>query len=155
MKITGDFQGNLSEALVDAAIEELMADGGPVEQSIEQSHEILRQYGQRNDYSVDSIIESLQEPEVERTANGFRIRWGWAAEHAPYFEWGTSDHVVEGDPILSFVWDSADAPAWVAEEFEAEGDGYRVFFPQTEPSGLPEARFARSVLDYLRAEVAR
>jgi hypothetical protein len=154
MKITSDFQEDLGDVLVEEAIDHLMADGGPVEQAIEQSHEILRAYGQRNDYSVDSIIESLQEPEVERTANGFRIRWGWEAEHAPYFEWGTSDHVVDGDPILSFVWSREDAPAWVAEEFEPEGDGYRVFFPQTEPSRLPEARFARSVLDFLRREVA-
>ena len=153
MNITGDFQGDLADALVDVGIEYLMADGGPVEQAIEQSHEILRQYGSANDYSVDSIIDSLQEPEIERTANGFRVRWGWAADNAPYFEWGTSDHRVDGNPILSWVWDRDDAPAWVAEEFEAEGDGFRVFLPRSNPSGLPEARFARAVFDFLRSEL--
>lgn len=151
MNITSDFQEDLDDALVEAAIDHLMADEGPVEQAIEQSHEILRQYGARNDYSVDSIIESLQEPEVKRISNGFQIRWGWEHEAAPYFEWGASEHTIDGNPVLSFVWE--DPPQWVTEEFEPEGDGYRVFFGSVEHPGLPEARFARAVLDHLREEL--
>ena len=153
MNITGDFQGDLADALVDVGIKYLMADGGPIEQAIEQSHEILRQYGSANDYNVESIIDSLQVPEVERTANGFRVRWGWDHPAAPIWEWGASEYTIDGNPVLSFVWENP--PAWVRDEFEAEGDGYRVFFGSVEHPGFPEARFARAVLDFLRAEVSR
>jgi hypothetical protein len=48
------------------------------------------------------------------------------------------------------VWE--DPPQWVREEFEPEGDGWRVFLPETTPSGLPEARFIRDTLNWLHAE---
>lgn len=152
MRITSNFEDDIGDVLVAEAVKHLMADGGPVEKAIEQSHAVLRGYGEFNDYHVESIIESHQEPEVDVRGDGFQIRWGWEHEAAPYFEWGVPEHTIDGDPILSFVWE--DPPQWVTEEFDAEGDGYRVFFGSVEHPGLPEARFARSALDFLRQEVS-
>ena len=152
MKIQGDFEGDLEAAALDAAAVELLGSDGALTNAIEQAHSVLRGYGSQYDYDVEPIIESLQEPELVETSSGIRIQWGWEHEAAPYFEWGVSEHTIDGDPILSFVWE--DPPAWVEEEFEPEGDGYRVFFGSVDHPGLPEARFARSVLDFLRQEVA-
>lgn len=148
MRLEDDFEDKMTEALVDATAEKLMSDIIP--RMIQQSHDVLEAYGSRNDYNVQPVIDSLQEPELEKRDGGLTVTWGWEHEAAPYFEWGTSAHTVEGNPILSWVWE--DPPDWVKEQFEREGSGYRVFFTETEPSGIPEARFARAALDFLREE---
>lgn len=116
------------------------------------AHAILDAYGQENDYDVDPIIEAA-ETEVRREGDAVLVRWGWP-EPAIFFERGTVDHVVEADeaPVLSFVWE--DPPEWVREEFEPEGDGWRVFFQSVEVEGLPASRFVRDTLNWLRRRFA-
>jgi hypothetical protein len=152
--LDSDFESKLQEALLDGAEHEFVGkQGNLVHQAIQQAHEILREYGSRYDYSIEPIIESLGQVDIERTDNRLRIRVGWDYPAAPFFELGTSDHTVEGNPILSFVWE--DPPAWVREQFDREGDGWRVFFHETEPSGIPESRFVRDALNWLRREIQR
>ena len=151
------FEDDLAEAVLDDAAANLLAGDGAIMAAIEAAHERLREYAREFDYRIESVIDSLQGPEVvEQSDRHFRVRWGWDHEAAPYLEWGTSDHTIEGNPILSFIWeDRHDPPAWVAEEYEREGGGYRVFLPEVEVAGVRETRFARHALDWLRREVGR
>ncbi|WP_434521287.1 hypothetical protein [Halorubrum sp. AS12] len=114
------------------------------------AHDILRQYGQEHDYDVKPIIEA-GETAVIRRGDRVVVRFGWP-EPAIYFERGTVEHVVEAKnaDVLSFIWE--DPPEWVREEFEPEGDGYRVYLPKVEVAGLPESRFIRDTLNWLHAQ---
>jgi hypothetical protein len=92
---------------------------------------------------------------VTRTEDSIEATVGWSHEAFPYFEFGTSDHTIEGDPILSFVWEERhDPPEWVREEFDAEGDGYRVFLPEVEVAGVRETRAVRDGLNQIRRQIA-
>lgn len=145
-----------AEAALDQAAAEYLGGGGFIMTAIAAAHERLREYGRELDYRVEPIIDSLVGPEVvEQSDRHFRIRFGWDHKAAPYLEWGTSDHTIEGNPVLSFIWeDRHDPPDWVAKEYEREGGGYRVFLPEVEVAGVSETRFMRHCLDWLRREVA-
>lgn len=111
------------------------------------AHALLRSYGQEHDYDVKPIIDA-GETEVIRRRDRVVVRFGWP-EPAIYFERGTIAHVVEAKnaDALSFVWE--DPPEWVREEFEPEGDGYRVYLQKVEVAGLPESRFIRDTLNWV------
>ena len=143
-----NFEADAREALLDELEDYAREEIAPQVQA--HAHEIFRQYGQRNDYDVEPIIEA-GETAVIRRGDRVVVRFGWP-EPAIYFERGTVDHVVEAKnaDVLSFIWE--DPPEWVREEFEPEGDGYRVFLPKVEVAGLPESRFIRDTLNWLHAE---
>jgi len=154
--LQSDFEDKLREAVLDEAERKLIGErNNAVFQAIQAAHERLRQYAVEFDYDVEPIIDSLAGPEVERSGDSLTIRWGWDHGAAVYLEFGTSEHTVEGNPLLSFVWDADDAPEWVAREFEREGDGYRVFLPQVEVAGVRETRFVRDSLNALRRNLQR
>lgn len=128
-----------------------------VYQFVEIVHTNLRAYAQRQGYDVESTIDSLQQPEVERSGNTIIVRVGWASEQMARWEFGTSDHSVQpvNADVLSFVWE--DPPGWVREEFDQARSsggqfrsGYRVFLPEVEVSGLPESRAIRDGINALR-----
>ena len=145
------FEDNLQDALLDAAEHELVGKrDNLVFQAIQQSHEALRDYADQYP-GIESIIESLGEVDVDRTESGITVHYGWEHPAAPYFAFGTSEHTIDGDPVLSFVWE--DPPEWVQEEFEQEGDGYRVFFDSVDVSGIDETRFVRVGLRWLELHV--
>lgn len=148
-ELESGFESKLREALLDDAEQRAREEIAPTVQ--QHAHEILEQYGQRHDYNVSTIIEAA-ETRVERREGRVVVRWGWP-EPAIYFERGTIAHKVEAQnaDVLSFVWeDRHDPPQWVREEFDREGDGYRVFLPETNPDGMPESRFIRDALNHLR-----
>lgn len=154
-----DFEDKLATATLDVAEHELA--GKPdnlIHQAIQQSHEALRDFS--GEYDVESIIDSLVLTEVERTDDSITIRWGWEHPAAPYFEWGTSDHVVNGQPVLSFVWE--DPPAEIRQEFDQARtsggqftSGWRVFFSSVEVDGIDETRFVRIGLRWLELNLGR
>jgi len=146
------FEDKLREALLDNVAEQARQPGGLADQVQAHAHELLEAYGQRHDYDVQPIIEA-GETRVEGRKGRVLVRWGWP-EPAIFFERGTVDHAVrarEAD-VLSFIWE--DPPQWVRNEFDAEGDGYRVFLPETNVSGLPESRFIRDTLNWVRRRFA-
>ncbi|WP_435346027.1 hypothetical protein [Haloarchaeobius sp. HRN-SO-5] len=150
------FESQLREAVLDDAQHEYVGkQNNLVFQTVEEAHSILREYGQAFDYDVEPIIESFGPVEVDRTDQRLTVRWGWEHPASVYMEFGTSDHTVDGEPVLSFVWSREDAPDWVAREFEPEGDGYRVFLPEVDVRGLPESRYVRRSLHWLRREAQR
>ena len=143
-----NFEADAREALLDELEDYAREEIAPQVQA--HAHEILHQYGQRHDYDVEPIIEAGK-TEIIRRGDRVVVRFGWP-EPAIYFERGTVEHVVEAKnaDVLSFIWE--DPPEWVREEFEPEGDGYRVFLPKVEVAGLPESRFIRDTLNWLHAE---
>jgi hypothetical protein len=143
-----NFEADAREALLDELEDYAREEIAPQVQA--HAHEILHQYGQRHDYDVEPIIEAGK-TEIIRRGDRVVVRFGWP-EPAIYFERGTVEHVVEAKSadVLSFIWE--DPPEWVREEFEPEGDGYRVFLPKVEVAGLPESRFIRDTLNWLHAE---
>lgn len=157
MRLSSSFESDLREAVLDDAEHQIIGtQGSLVHQAVQQSHDSLRQYGSSNDYDVEPIIESLGEPTVDRSQDSLTVEWGWEHEAAPHFAFGTSDHTVDGDPVLSFIWE--DAPPGIHEMFpeteRVDGDP-RVFFGDVEVAGLPESRFVRDALNWLRREVQR
>jgi hypothetical protein len=153
MPLEDGFEDALADALLDDA-ESKLIDGGIVGEARQAAHDRLRQYADQYDYRVDAIIESFELDTVERSDRTLTIRWGWTHEAAVYFEFGTSDHTIEGDPVLSFIWEERhNPPEWVRENYEREGDGYRVFLPEVEVDGVRETRFARRSLRYLENEL--
>lgn len=147
MTTLSSFEGDARDALLDELEVYAREEIAPAVQ--QHAHDILEAYGRRHDYNVESII-AAGETAVERRGDRVVVRWGWP-EPAIFFERGTVDHVVEARnaDVLSFIWE--DPPQWVREEYEREGDGWRVFLPSVEVSGLPESRFIRDTLNWLTA----
>jgi hypothetical protein len=150
MTTLSDFRPDAREAILDDLERHARDAIAPTVR--EHAADILREYGRANDYDVDPIIEAA-ETEVDRRGDEVVVRWGWP-EPAIFFERGTVDHVVEARnaDVLSFVW--TDPPDWVREEFSREGDGWRVFFRSVEVAGLPESRFIRDTLNWVRRRFA-
>ena len=118
--------------------------------AVNVSHGILRSFGNRHGYNVDPVIESLAEPQIHRSSNRVEAHWGWDHTAAPFFNTGTTfTNPIQGNPILAFEW--PDAPPEVREDF---ADTFpTVFFPQTEPTGLPGSGFVEAGLHWLMREL--
>lgn len=153
MNLDSDFENDLREAVLDDVHAQLIGTDGLAKEVQTHAHGLLRAYGQRHDYDVQSLIDA-GELEVDRQPDRVVARWGWP-EPAIYFERGTVAHEVHATnaDVLSFIW--RDPPEWVREEFEPEGDGYRVFLPSVNVEGLPESRFIRDTLNWLRRRLQR
>jgi hypothetical protein len=157
------FEADLREATLDAVQSEVAGQqANLVFQFVELVHARLRAYATRHNYDVESTIDSLAVPEVDRTDNSLSVTVGWESEQMARWEFGTSEHTIDGDPVLSFVWAETDTPAddppqWVREEFDqardAEGQfrsGWRVFLPEVTVAGIPESRAIRDAINGLR-----
>jgi len=151
MELESSFERDLQEAVLDNAEHELVGkQNNLVFQAVQCAHDILREYGDEFGYDVEPIIESLGQVEVNRTANGLTIRWGWTHEAAPYLSFGTPDHSVTADDgVLAFEW--PDAPLEVQKEFSETFP--TVFFKEVEVQGVEETRFVRRGLRWLEQEI--
>lgn len=156
MKLKSGFEDKLQEAFLDQAEHELVGkQASLVYEFVEFVHTNLRAYAQRHGYDVESTIESLGTPQVDRSNGTISIEVGWESEQMSRWEFGVSPHTIDGNPVLSFVWE--DPPQWVREEFDqARGgggqfaSGWRVFFPSVDHPGIPESRAIRDALNGLR-----
>ena len=108
------FEDDLRAAVLDAAETALVGDDGIGAEFVKRAHDRLRDYGRQFDMNVEPIIDSFTGVDVKRSDERISIRFGWDHEAAGYFEFGTPPHTIEGDPILSFVWE--DPPQWVRQE---------------------------------------
>lgn len=155
MQLDSDFEAGLETALLDDAERQLVGErDNLVSQAVQRVQGRLERYAREADYDVQPIVDSFTGVDVDRSNGRLTIRWGWAHPAVKYFEFGTSDHTIEGDPVLSFIWERSEAPDWVAEEFDREGDGYRVFLPEVEVTGVQETRAIRDALAWLRREIS-
>lgn len=129
-----------------------------IARTIQTANDNLEQAAAEHEWDVGEVTASW-DVEVDERGGTLAIRLENTHPAADFFEFGTSDHVINGNPVLSFVWELRhDPPQWVRENFNedtSEGGrpGYRVFFAQTEVQGLPETRFLRSALDFLENQM--
>jgi hypothetical protein len=149
MSLSNNFEAELREATLDS-VEDAEID----DRLRERIRELLTDYQTRHDYHLDAVVDAVR---VETDRSGDTVTYTAHLPHPSFlFEMGTSDHVItptDAD-VLSFVWERRhDPPQWVREQYEREGDGWRVFLPEVEVSGLPEGRFVRGALDELRREL--
>jgi hypothetical protein len=158
----GDAGAIITEAATDEMRREFIGkENNLVFQTIEKAHRFLRRAGERYNYLVESVIESLEMVSTDERGGTLAINFGWAHPQAERYEYGTSAHTIQGDPILAFVWeDRHDPPGWVREQFDrARSDrgfgGYLTFLREVEVDGIKEIRFARRALDWLERELAR
>jgi hypothetical protein len=104
--------------------------------------------------AAESFLGALVGPVVDSNPPGSTlVRVAWAIDHeaAQYLEHGTSDHVIEGDPVLAFEW--PDAPAEVQAMFE---DTFPlVFFQSVEVSGVQATHHTERAVRALRRELER
>jgi len=139
------------QALLDNVESTLVgARGNLVFQSVQRAHRQLDRYGSSNDYRIESIKDSFSGVDASRDRSSISAEWFWEHEAAMFMEFGTSDHTVEGDPLLVFAFDKGEYPG-LAEAFP----GGTAFLDQVEVSGLPESRFVRDSLNTLRREVGQ
>ena len=154
MELDSGFEDDLREALLDDVEQRVENDIAPDLES--QLRDRIQAYGNRHDYDVQALLAGL-EVEVARTVAGVRAI-ARLPDPAILFERGTVDHEVHARnaDVLSFIWEKRhDPPEWVREEYEREGDGWRVFLPSVEVSGLPEGRFIRDTLNAIRRRLER
>lgn len=154
--LESDFEDKLREAALDDAQEKLVGEeANLVFEFVELVHANLRTYGRRHGYDVESTIESLGTPEVDRSRNTLTITVGWESEQMSRWEFGTSPHKIKGNPWLSFIWENP--PEWVKDEFKqgrsSSGEfvsGWRVYFREVDHPGMPQSRAIRDSLEGLR-----
>jgi len=154
--LASDFEDSLRDAVLDEVEHELTGrQANLVFQFVELVHSNLRSYGKRQGYDVESTIDSLGTPVVDRSGDTISVTVGWVSEQMSRWEFGVSPHTIDGNPILSFVWENP--PDWVREEFDqARGaggqfeSGWRVFFPSVDHPGIPESRAIRDALNGLQ-----
>lgn len=147
--LDNSFERNLREAMLDEVEQRVRDEFLPLlEQHITER---LEMYGSEHDYNVDALVAAIR-TSTRRTGRG--VEAVVELPHPAYlFETGTVAHAIEARnaDVLSFVWERRhDPPQWVRDEFDQEGDGWRVFLPRVEVSGLPEGRFVRDALHDIR-----
>ena len=154
MQTDSSFEDHLKASLLDRLETYARDEFAP---TLEQHlRERIEMYGQRNDYDVSILLAGLT-VDVERDDDSISVRT--RLPHPAYlFETGTVAHRIEATDadVLSFVWERdarTPPPQWVREEFEEEGDGWRVYFQSVEVSGLPEGRFLRDTLHWARRQL--
>jgi hypothetical protein len=145
MQLDSGFEDNYREAVLDKMEQQLREEA---DEAVEQAREALRDFADQ--YNVQPLIDALEGPFIDRTRDRVTVRWRCPHPAAGYFEFGTPDHyTIDGNPVLSYVWE--DPPAEIREEFDREGDGWRVFFASNDSGeGIEETRFMRWSLRWLR-----
>ncbi|MFC6973649.1 hypothetical protein ACFQL1_01555 [Halomicroarcula sp. GCM10025709] len=147
--LNNGFEQDLQKAVLDDAERQLV---GSRDNIVFQATQRVRgrpeRYAREEDYNVEPILDSFTGAEVDRSGNSITVRWGYDHPAIKYFEFGTSDHTVEGDPVLVFEFDADEYP-YLDDMFP---DG-TAFLPEVEVSGIEETRAIRDALHWLRREV--
>lgn len=149
MDLARDFEAAVREALTQELVTWLRENDRAEQLIREAARDALVQSG----YDADSVLESLVGPVIDANPPGMAVRVSWAFDHeaAQHLEFGTSEHTIEGDPVLAFEW--PDAPAEVRNMFDATFP--TVFFQEVTVDGVAETRFTRESLQALAAEIQR
>jgi hypothetical protein len=129
-----------------------------IARTIIEANSNLEEAAAVNEWDVENVTAEW-DVEVDERGDRIAVRIENTHPASQFFEFGTSAHTINGNPVLSFVWEERhDPPEWVRENFEEETSdggrpGYRVFFAQTNVQGLPETRFLRDALRFLRRQM--
>jgi hypothetical protein len=155
----GDAGGIVTEAVTDETRRILVGqERNLIARTIIEANSNLEEAAAVNEWDVENVIAEW-DVEVDERGGTLAVRITNEHPAADFFEFGTSDHTINGDPVLSFVWEERhDPPQWIRENFDeavSEGGrpGYRVFLANVEVQGLPETRFLRDALDFLQRQM--
>jgi hypothetical protein len=139
------FEDDLREAVLDDVIQKLRDDHSRAFKEVAAAN--WRAYASRHDYDIDHVWEDAEGPFVERDGDSVTMRVKWP-ELTALFEFGVSPHTIEGDPLLSFVWEGPpegtrppDAPKHISAQSVNWG---------SVTGGIPESRAIRDALNGLR-----
>lgn len=128
-----------------------------IAQTIQYANDRLGQFAAANEWDVEEV-QAAWNVEVDERGDGLAVRIENEHPAADFFEFGTSPHTINGDP-LAFVWEERhDPPEWVRENFkQATSDGgrpgYLVFMEEVNVDGIEETRFLRKALNYLEDQM--
>lgn len=155
----GDAGGIITEEVTDEVRRQLVGqERNLIARTIATAANNLRESAAANEWDVENVISSVDVQTDERGGElAVRIEYDHPA--ADFFEYGTSPHTINGNPVLSFVWEERhDPPQWVRENFTEDTSdggrpGYRVFLASVDVAGIPETRFLRSALDFLENQL--
>jgi len=126
-----------------------------IARTIIEANSNLEEAAAANEWDVENVTASW-DFEVDERGDSIAVRLENTHPASQFFEFGTSAHTINGNPVLSFVWEERhDPPQWNFNEETSDGGrpGYRVFFAQTNVQGLPETRFMRDALRFLRRQM--
>ena len=129
------FGGDLREAILDDVEQTVRDEIGP--QLVAIARENWQAYASRNDYDIDFIWDD-PEISVDRDDSSVTLRVEWP-ELSALFEFGVSEHTIEGDPLLHFYYERIDQ--WITTESVEWG---------SETGGINESRAVRDALNDLR-----
>jgi hypothetical protein len=148
MRLDDSFEADLREALLDEVEQTLRDEVGPELKQV--AEENWRSYAAEHDYDIDHIWEDAEGPFVERDEDSVNLRIEWPGLTA-LFEFGVSPHTIEGNPLLSFVWEGPPegtrppgAPKYVETQKVNWG---------SVTGGIPESRAIRDALNWLRRDL--
>lgn len=119
--ISSGFESDLREAIIQDVHRKTREQIGPQVEALARQR--WKDYATRNDYDIEHIWQEADRT-VRRDGDVVRLTIEWPGLTA-LFEFGVSPHTIEGNPLLSFVW-------------EAPPEG-------TRPPGAPENVVAQSV----------
>jgi len=155
----GDAGGIITENLTEEVREALVGrERNLVASAIQDANDRLGNFASANEWEVEQV-QKAWDVEVDERGGSIAIRIENTHAAAEFFEFGTSAHTINGNPVLSFVWEERhDPPDWVKENFEEETSdrgrhGYRVFFASVDVAGIEETRFFRHALDQLERQM--
>lgn len=155
----GDAGGIITENVTDEVRRQLVGqERNLIARTVATAANNLREAAAANEWDIEPVLSSVR-VETDERGGTLAVRIEYDHPAAEFFEYGTSPHTIEGDPVLSFVWEERhDPPAWVQENFERDTSdggrpGYRVYFASVDVAGIPETRFLRSALDFLENQL--
>lgn len=139
------FGRKAADALLDDAEARLYGDADNLAfEFLQDANENLRDYGERNEYNYQPVLESGQVTETRRTATSVSARVEWLHEVANMWEVGISPHTINGNPLLHFYWERIGQ--WIQTESVEWG---------SITGGVPAARFVRDAIASWRAKLQR
>ncbi|WP_135363447.1 hypothetical protein [Halosimplex halophilum] len=140
VELASDFEDDLREAILDEVEQTVRDEIGP--QLKQAARENFEAYANRHDYDIEHIWQDAEGPIVSRDGDSVQLRVEWP-ELTALFEFGVSEHTIEGNPLLHFYWEAKDT--WVTTESVEWG---------SETGGIPESRAVRDALNEVRRVVS-
>lgn len=145
------FEDNLRESVMEDAEANLYAGRNNLAyQFLRAANQNFREYASRQGYDIGGIPDSGRVTGTSRSSRSVSATIEWTHGLTALFEYGVEPHTIEGNPLLSFYWDSppegtrpSGAPSYVETQSVNWG---------SVTGGIPEARAIRDALTFLELQ---
>lgn len=146
--LESSFEADLREALLEDIEQTLREEVGP--QLKQAARENFEAYASAHGYDIEHIWQDAEGPMIDRDGDSVSLRIEWPGLTA-LFEFGVSPHTIEGDPILSFVWEGPPGgtrPPGAPKHVVAQEVNWG-----SVTGGIPESRAIRDAMNTVRREL--